>query len=685
MPVPRIKTRYGTELLRSILFIVLITLLSFTILVSYILISANDNFLESNRKFISFFADSIDKQLLEIQKYSRTLELHPTCLKLKEYTQPITAIDSDMYALFDQMNSTKLIYNSIDRVMTFFPQADISISDAGAFSISSFIGLEEHNAQMQFPLDPMELLTTDTDYLLLDYNGEKRLANINIIRAGGKPKGVIVIVLNLDAFLSIVKFPSNDYQFSILFDEIAVRGPGTTLKEGKKTSYITLEERSKISPHLTYTYTASFSSFYNPLITILRISICAIVLIFINSIILTLKLSWKKSKQIGSLINTFGTDPQDEKAIEIISNKITDLLKEKELSLEEIQIRQGTIGGLFLNLMIADTNLTEATALRAATQYGITFGAPYFAVAVIKSANSPDNLRPRILSALSSCYYDVFVTFRDGIYAILFNMEDKDTEEEIKKALYTLKCEVFSQFVFSSAIGSYSEKLTDIRKSFSDAITILKQNPIKSTSQILSCTKIDEEGKLELTEFRALLSQKKYEVAGEKLTPAILTDAREAVKKEMTRLQELGQLDQNITIGEEQFLSNDEAILQLKAILMLLSDAKPNRKTLSTAGKAKDIIESEFTDPMLGLYAIADKLCVSNSYLSATFKDSFGIGINHYINQMRIDMAKNLITTTDLSIRDIAFSTGFLSDISFIRVFKKFEATTPTQLRTKGK
>lgn len=101
----------------------------------------------------------------------------------------------------------------------------------------------------------------------------------------------------------------------------------------------------------------------------------------------------------------------------------------------------------------------------------------------------------------------------------------------------------------------------------------------------------------------------------------------------------------------------------------------------SAAGRAMELISADFSNPLMGLYYVADELGVSNSYLSTAFKNVYGTGIIQYLNGLRIERAKQLILTTDKSIKEIAQLVGFSSDINFIRVFKKYESTTPSTFR----
>lgn len=113
-----------------------------------------------------------------------------------------------------------------------------------------------------------------------------------------------------------------------------------------------------------------------------------------------------------------------------------------------------------------------------------------------------------------------------------------------------------------------------------------------------------------------------------------------------------------------------------------VSASGSDKKKQSLAHEAKAIADRCFTDPNLSVTSISEQLNVSNSYLSTVFKSTLGINMLQYINQLRIDHAKELLTTTDLNIKDIAFKVGFSSDISFIRAFRRLEGRTPTDYRS---
>lgn len=78
---------------------------------------------------------------------------------------------------------------------------------------------------------------------------------------------------------------------------------------------------------------------------------------------------------------------------------------------------------------------------------------------------------------------------------------------------------------------------------------------------------------------------------------------------------------------------------------------------------------------------IADKFNYNKDYLSRLFKQHTAMGPLEYIHNIRINKAKELLTRTALSMKEIAAETGFSDDKYFLRLFRKYENMTPTEYR----
>lgn len=71
----------------------------------------------------------------------------------------------------------------------------------------------------------------------------------------------------------------------------------------------------------------------------------------------------------------------------------------------------------------------------------------------------------------------------------------------------------------------------------------------------------------------------------------------------------------------------------------------------------------------------------SRSYISHEFKKHTGIGINEYMNEMRIRDAKTMLRHTQLTIGDIAVAVGFSGSNYFTNVFTEAVGLSPREYR----
>lgn len=100
--------------------------------------------------------------------------------------------------------------------------------------------------------------------------------------------------------------------------------------------------------------------------------------------------------------------------------------------------------------------------------------------------------------------------------------------------------------------------------------------------------------------------------------------------------------------------------------------------------RARDYILENY-DSHIALNELANHVYLSESYLSHCFKARFGISPKNFILQVRINRAKELLSTTDMKINDIALKVGFLSQQRFNDAFKRLENLTPLNYRKNSK
>jgi two-component system response regulator YesN len=118
--------------------------------------------------------------------------------------------------------------------------------------------------------------------------------------------------------------------------------------------------------------------------------------------------------------------------------------------------------------------------------------------------------------------------------------------------------------------------------------------------------------------------------------------------------------------GEKLFICFEE---QSQAIL-----AKPIRL-------AQQLMAKQFSDEMLSLESISEQVNLNSSYFSALFKKNCSIGFGEYLQDLRIQNAKKLLTESNLPIAEISHKVGYRDPKHFAKVFKKTCKIKPIEFR----
>lgn len=88
--------------------------------------------------------------------------------------------------------------------------------------------------------------------------------------------------------------------------------------------------------------------------------------------------------------------------------------------------------------------------------------------------------------------------------------------------------------------------------------------------------------------------------------------------------------------------------------------------------------EKPYLDPNLSLNSVADHLCTNRTYMSMLFNRGFNKGFRTYVNEQRINYAKDYMKNNKgCSIAEIAEISGFTSASQFSRKFKEEEGVSP--------
>lgn len=94
-----------------------------------------------------------------------------------------------------------------------------------------------------------------------------------------------------------------------------------------------------------------------------------------------------------------------------------------------------------------------------------------------------------------------------------------------------------------------------------------------------------------------------------------------------------------------------------------------------------EYINANFCEKDFCIKQVADKFDMSNSNLSHYFKNKLVLNISDYINNLKLEKAKNLLVNTNMTIQEIVHEIGYVQVSSFMRKFKMTYGVTPTEYR----
>ncbi len=94
-------------------------------------------------------------------------------------------------------------------------------------------------------------------------------------------------------------------------------------------------------------------------------------------------------------------------------------------------------------------------------------------------------------------------------------------------------------------------------------------------------------------------------------------------------------------------------------------------------------IDNHLSEYDLSLSSVSAEVSISSSYLSRLFPKKKDVGFTQYIVQQRIEMVKDKLRNTQMSIDEIAQSSGFSSSSYLGKQFKKLTGLTPNAYRLK--
>ncbi len=148
-----------------------------------------------------------------------------------------------------------------------------------------------------------------------------------------------------------------------------------------------------------------------------------------------------------------------------------------------------------------------------------------------------------------------------------------------------------------------------------------------------------------------------------------IVDTNKAIMKEM--------LENFETLEDVQ----EEMLGVMEKLEFMIAEKASKANVHATVMEMKQYIEENLANPDLSLAHLSQQFDIPAKHISHLFKDQLDINFIDFLIRRRVDEAKQLLGDSELSIQEVGQKVGYLSPVSFNRVFKRIVGVPPGDYR----
>ncbi len=397
-------------------------------------------------------------------------------------------------------------------------------------------------------------------------------------------------------------------------------------------------------------------------------------------------------------------------------NEREDLKQLKSQAESNMQLRREQF---LLRLVMG--GISSGVAIEQGQQFGLNLVAQQFMVLIISIELCDESQSfdysvyqhlERIISNLAGNNRDILWTKKD-IEELVLILKGDDEEQLKQEGIFwaeLIRSEGASDPVCRLIIetGSPQQRLSDIHRSFTEAMVKIKNrgrpshlSEFRENNEHIELVKIDHEALESYLKFGDLDSfDNFYEINLRQICESALQSDLVMHYVFLEIILTIAQFVSDLDFTDSQVvpeIREIEAILQrvntlqqikaeLQSIIssaLIFRDNQANHLRSMLIQQAKAYTDEHYSEAELQMNQVAKRFNLSPSHFSTVFKHEIGESFRDYLNNLRIDHAKELLRTTNLKVAEVAYRSGYHDSHHFSTFFKKKTGISPHQFRAR--
>jgi AraC-like DNA-binding protein len=684
---------------------------------------------------------TLDGQLEQARNLVNSLSVNSKVLNLLDIGLPLT--DDHYYKLHELMTEiASYILNSATVIdfNIYFKHSDTTVTSTTIFHGES--DYEVFHKFGDYSYDQYKKLITSAKRGFLPPMSAKIMKTtvptiayvspLQLNRISSEPSGAIIVYLNTaqvsehlttlsdhfngDAFIfdekgQVMASTSHDSEFAYTSLQNKSASKGYTYASNEKgdffISYVNSDSTNWKFVAVTPKKVLLAKAYY-----IKRLTILITVIVFVIGALVACFLAYRQSKPIRELLQVIRSSEQSggtRNVFNAIKHTMLDLISNKQ-QLQAIVERQTPLFyHVFFEKLISGNFKNETEIGTFAEQAGIRLGAERYVWIIIEMHEFEEEITNKLLQKLNFAKFVLGNLMNDLLgqtystvdlsewkTACLYSSSHPSGEimqEELGaklEQLLTLSMNKF-QFTLKIAVGQEHGELMESWKYFQETKTVLE---LASVNTLLRASEVDfSSGLYYPVEFEIQLIHacKSGDMDGlERLMDILYKENFEnrvlSTKYRSLLLQELIasliKLNPDTKIDFER--EESSPFILIRSAFAGICEEHDERKKSHYSELAKRMIQhvqEHYADPNMSLGFLSTMYSLSESYISLLFKEYAGDNFSTVLEDVRISKAREYLDHSTKTIQEISQLTGYNSDKTFRRAFKRVTGVQPTAYR----
>lgn len=139
----------------------------------------------------------------------------------------------------------------------------------------------------------------------------------------------------------------------------------------------------------------------------------------------------------------------------------------------------------------------------------------------------------------------------------------------------------------------------------------------------------------------------------------------------------------NLLLEYDKYMTFEEIFAGLASDMIQMIESYSKNKKMEEAKPirlAKQFISEKYNEP-LSLEIVSDVIGFNPAYFSTLFKKETGKSFMEYIMELRVQNAKNILVSTDMTLSQVSGEVGYSDFKYFTKIFKRITGLTPSEYR----